>query len=80
MGIGFRELLVLVSILLVLLVVAWLFIASIIWFAKRRSRDSAVPEYRSVSARLAEIESLRRAGQISDDEYERQRASIIASV
>ena len=77
MGIGLRELIV----LLLLFAVAWLFMASIIWFAKRRSKDSAVSErHRSVSDRLAELGSLRRAGRISDDKHERRRASIIASV
>lgn len=69
--IGFYELLV----LMVLFVVPLLLIGVVAWLAIRWTRRS-----RPVADRLAEIESLRQAGRINTEEYERQRASIIASV
>ena len=51
------------------------------WFFGRSARRSAAQSsQRPVAGRLAELESLRQAGQISTDEYEKQRASIISSV
>jgi uncharacterized membrane protein len=77
MGIGYRELIVLVFLLLVPLIV----IGVVIWLATRRSRRSSLPPApRAAADRLAELESLRRAGQISTDEYEKQRASVISSI
>lgn len=77
MGIGFRELIA----LFVLLALVCAFIVFIIWFANRGRKHSPAPgRQRSASERLAELESLRQGGQISDAEYEQQRAAIISSV
>jgi hypothetical protein len=52
-----------------------------IWFFSRSARKSpAQRDQRPVAGRLAELESLRQAGQISTHEYEKQRASIISGV
>ncbi len=71
MGIGFRELLL----LMVLSSVPFLLIGVVVWLVVRWIRRP-----RPVADRLAELESLRRAGTINTDEYEKQRAAIIASV
>lgn len=71
MAIGFHELMVLLVLSggpILLIVVGVLLV--IRW--SKRSRP--------VGDRLAELESLRRGGQINADEYEKQRATIIASV
>jgi len=73
MGIGFGELIVLMFLLAVIIGVTWL----VIRLNKGRSSPGS---QRSASDRLTELESLRRAGHISTDEYEKQRASIISSV
>jgi hypothetical protein len=75
MGIGIRELM-----LLFLFGVA-VIVGGALWFFGRSARRSnAQRGHRPVAGRLAELESLRQAGQISTDEYEKQRASIISSV
>lgn len=77
MGIGFRELIVLG----LLFAVPAMVIGGVVWLATRRKRVSPPPGgQRPVADRLAELESLRRAGQISTDEYDQQRASIIARI
>jgi cytochrome c-type biogenesis protein CcmH/NrfG len=77
MGLGFREMLF----LLFLLALGALFIACIVWFANRSGRNSYVnARPRPTADRLAELESLRQAGQISSEEYEKHRASIISDV
>jgi hypothetical protein len=76
MAIGFRELLVLLS-----MVGTAVILGGAIWLVARfTGRSAAQRSQRPVAARLAELESLRQAGLISTDEYERQRASIISSV
>ena len=74
MGIGFRELTVL------LLLFAVILVFGAIWLFGRSGRRSSQAGQRPVTDRLAELETLRRAGQISTDEYEKQRASIVSSV
>jgi hypothetical protein len=71
MGIGYGELIFLV----LLSGIPLLLIGVVVWLAVRWSKRS-----RPTAARLAELESLRRAGTINADEYEKQRAAIIASV
>jgi hypothetical protein len=73
MGIGFKELIV----LMVLFAVPCIVIGGAIWLIIRRNRGG---QRRPVGDRLAELESLRRTGQISTDEYEKQRASIISCI
>ena len=70
-AIGFRELIV----VMVLLAVLSILVVPAIWFAVRRSRRS-----RPAGERLADLESLRQAGRINTDEYDRQRAAIISSI
>ena len=72
MGIGFRELMI----LLVLFAVISFVVIMIIRSASKPSRVSA----RTVAERLAELEVLRNAGQITAAEYEKQRATIVSSV
>jgi hypothetical protein len=77
MGIGFRELIV----LMVLFALPCIVIVGAVWLVLRRNRASSSPKVqRSAADRLAELESLRRAGHISTVEYEKQRASIISDV
>ena len=75
MGIGYRELIVLLFLFIVPCIVI------VIWLVKRRNRGSSLRgNQRPTAERLAELESLRRAGHISTGEYEAQRASIISGV
>ena len=74
MAIGYRELIVLMSLFAVGVVLG------AVWLFRRLSRRSSQAGQRPASDRLAELEALRRAGEISTEEYERQRASIIALV
>jgi Flp pilus assembly protein protease CpaA len=77
MAIGFRELIV----LMVLFAVACIVIGGVVWLAVRGSRASSQSgSQRPVADRLAELESLRRAGQISTDEHDKRRAQIISSI
>ena len=77
MGIGFRELIVLMFLFAVLCIA----IVGAIWLATRRNRSrSSLGSQRPAADRLAELESLRQAGHISTAEYEKQRASIISGV
>jgi hypothetical protein len=39
-----------------------------------------MPEPRSAGERLQELEALRRAGTVTDDEYDRKRQQIIADL
>jgi cytochrome c-type biogenesis protein CcmH/NrfG len=71
MAIGFRELIV----LMMLSAVPLLLIGVVVWWAVRWAKRS-----RPIADRLSELEALRRAGTINPDEYEKQRAAIIASV
>jgi hypothetical protein len=75
--IGFREMIA----ILVMLGVLALFAAGMIWllvriFAKSARGTAARP----VAERLAELESLRKAEQITASEYEKQRAAIVSSI
>lgn len=75
MGIGIRELM-----LLFLFGVA-VVVGGAIWFFGRSARRSIAQRgQRPVAGRLAELESLRQAGQISTDEYQKLRASIISCI
>lgn len=75
MAIGIRELM-----LLSLFGIA-VIVGGAIWLFGRSARGSIAHKVqRPVAGRLAELESLRQAGQISADEYEKQRASIISCV
>jgi hypothetical protein len=77
MAIGFRELVI----LMFLFAVACIVIVGAIWLVMRRNRgQSSLRSQRPAVDRLAELESLRRAGHISTGEYEKQRASIISGV
>lgn len=77
MAIGSRELMILMFLFAVLCMV----IVGAIWLAIRRNRSgSSLGSQRPAADRLAELESLRQAGHISTDEYEKQRASIISGV
>ena len=72
MGIGYRELIVLVVIMVLLVV-------GIVGLVRAASRPPKV-NARSAADRLAELEALRRAEQITDAQYERQRAAIVSSI
>ena len=75
MGIGFRELMMILGMLAIMV----LMLAGIVWLIGTASRSPKVAP-RSVTERLAELESLRKADQITAAEYEKQRAAIVASV
>jgi hypothetical protein len=75
MGIGIRELM-----LLLLFGVAVVVGGAIWFFGRSAGRSIAQRGQRPAAGRLAELESLRQAGQISTDEYQKQRASIISCV
>ena len=75
-------------IVLVMVGVPALIVAGIIWLIVRASRggsnrQAAQPRISPMSnteVRLAELAALLRAGHITQEEYERQRAAVIASV
>jgi hypothetical protein len=75
MGIGYREAMILLGMLLIMVLI----VVGIVWSAGRAGK-SARPSTRSAAERLAELESLRNGGQITAAEYEKQRAVIVASV
>ena len=75
MAIGYRE----VMLLLGMLAVMVLLIAGIVWLVGTASKSPKVAP-RSVSERLAELESPRKADRITAAEYEKQRAAIVASI
>ena len=75
MAIGFRELIV----IMIMLGCMALIIAGIVWLIGSVSKSSKVP-MRSAAERLAELEALRKANQITAAEYERQRSAIVSSV
>lgn len=77
MAIGFQEPMV----LMLLFAVPCIALGGVIWLVSRRSSGSLSPgRQRPIADRLAELESLRRAGQISADEYAKQRSSIISCI
>ena len=69
---GYKE----VMILLVLFAVIAFVVIMIVRSSSKPSRVTA----RTVAERLAELEGLRNAGQITAAEYEKQRAVIVSSV
>jgi uncharacterized membrane protein len=71
MGIGYQE--------VMLLLIMVLIVVGIVWSVGRTSKSSKAIT-RSAAERLAELESLRKTGQITAAEYEKQRAAIVASV
>lgn len=75
--IGFWELIAILVMLGVMALVA----AGLVWLLVRMfgksARGSAA---RPVAERLAELESLRKAEQITASEYEKQRAAIVSSI
>ena len=75
MGLGYREVMLLLGMLLVMVLI----VAGIVWSVGRASKSSRAIT-RSTAERLAELESLRNTGQITAAEYEKQRATIVASV
>lgn len=79
--------------LLVLLIALILSVLSLVWTRQRRHDDlleaakggaasaaARAPVPKDTQARAAELESLRAAGTISDDEYERKRQLIIDDI
>jgi hypothetical protein len=79
MGIGYKELMILLGALAVAVLLVAGLIAGLIWLIGTASRSPKVPP-RSAAERLSELESLRKADQITAAEYEKQRAAIVASV
>jgi hypothetical protein len=75
MGLGYKEVMVLLSMLLMMVLI----VAGIVWLVGTASKPSKAIT-RSAAERLAELESLRNGGQITAAEYEKQRAAIVASV
>jgi hypothetical protein len=79
MGIGYKELMILLGLLGVMVVLVAAIVAGIVWLIGTASKPSKAIT-RSASERLAELESLRKTEQITAAEYEKQRAAIVASV
>jgi hypothetical protein len=75
MVLGYREVMLLLGMLLMMVLI----VAGIVWLIGTASRPSRVIA-RSTAERLAELESLKKTGQITAAEYEKQRAAIVASV
>jgi hypothetical protein len=75
MGIGYRELMLILGMLAVMV----LLVAGIVWLIGTASKSPKVTP-RSTSERLAELEALRKADRITAAEYEKQRAAIVSSV
>ena len=75
MALGYRE----VMFIGIMLVVVVFLVGGIVWLIGTASKASKVP-VRSVAERLAELEALRKAGQITTAEYEQQRAAIVSSI
>ena len=73
MGIGFRE-------LMVLMILAAVGVVIILLIIRSAGKSIAATGRRTVAERLAELESLRKAEQITAAEYEKQRATIVSSV
>jgi len=71
MGIGVWELMVLVAFVL--------FVVGIVSLVRKAGRPSKAST-RTAAERLAELESLKKANQITEAEYERQRATIVSSI
>ncbi len=73
MVIGIKELILIVGLGFLALVVA-----GIVWLINAASRPSR--RARTVAELLAQLESLRKAEQITAAEYEKQRAAIVSSI
>jgi hypothetical protein len=79
MGIGFRELILILGMLGIMVLLVAAIVAGIVWLIGTASKPTKLVP-RSASERLAELESLRKAGRITMAEYEKQRAAIVSSV
>jgi uncharacterized membrane protein len=75
MGIGFRELILLLVIFGVLAFVVVL-VVKMVGAASKPSKASQ----RTTADRLAELEALKSANQITTAEYEKQRATIVSGI
>ena len=75
MVLGYREVMLLLGMLLMMVLI----VAGIVWLVGTASKPSKAIT-RSAAERLAELESLKKTGQITAAEYEKQRAAIVASV
>jgi hypothetical protein len=75
MAIGFRELILLLGMLAVMV----LLVGGIVWLIGTASKPPEV-SMRSASERLAELEALRKAERITAAEYEKQRAAIVSGI
>ncbi len=81
MGIGYKELMILMSLFAVPCIVIGAVVWIIVRFVVQSSRRSSLPGGpRVVADRLVELDSLLRAGHITTDEHAKQRASIISGV
>ncbi|MGX5695755.1 SHOCT domain-containing protein [Agromyces soli] len=74
-------------IILAVVVIPLALIALVVWLIVRAARSSGAPAssmptgaQSDASARLAELERLRAAGQISDEEYQSLRAQILGEL
>jgi hypothetical protein len=79
MGIGFRELMVILGVLAVMVLLVAGIVGLIVWLIGTASKPPKVTP-RSAAERLAELDSLRKAEQITAAEYEKQRATIVSSI
>lgn len=75
MGIGYKELMIVLGMLGVMV----LLVAGIVWLIGTASKPPRVT-MRSAAERLDELEALRKADRITAAEYEKQRAAIVSSV
>jgi hypothetical protein len=71
MGIGVVELFTLMAFVL--------FVIGIVWLVRKAGKPSKA-SMRTTAERLAELESLKKAHQITEAEYERQRTAIISNI
>jgi hypothetical protein len=69
---------ILIMLAVMVLLVAGI-VAGIVWLIGTASKSPKVAP-RSVTERLAELESLRKAERITAAEYEKQRAAIVSSI
>jgi uncharacterized membrane protein len=79
MGIGFRELMVILGVLGVMVLLVAAIVGGIVWLIGTASKSPKVTP-RSTAERLAELESLRKAERITAAEYDKQRAAIVSSI
>lgn len=75
--IGYKELMILLPVMAVVLFVG----VGVAWFLIRALGKSVrATTGRTLAERLAELESLKQAEQITAAEYEKQRAAIVSSI